>query len=141
MHAAFTGAYDDAVGLTLPYPGVPEALEGLRQAGHVLGLCTNKPVGAARAVLRHLGLDRHFAVVIGGGSLPVHKPDPAPLHATLAAMGGGDCLYVGDSEVDAETSARARVPFLLFTEGYRKTPANDIRTMRRLPASRTCQRW
>lgn len=121
MYAAFIRHYDEAVTLTQPYPGVDDTLATLRRDGHVLGLCTNKPLGAARAVLRHLGLDQHFAVAIGGDSLPVHKPDPAPLHATLASMGDGPCLYVGDSEVDAETALRAGVPFLLFTEGYRKT--------------------
>ena len=41
-------------------------------------------------------------------------------------MGDGLCIYVGDSEVDAETAKRADVPFLLFTEGYRKTPIEEI---------------
>ncbi len=35
-------------------------------------------------------------------------------------------IYVGDSEVDAETADRADVPFLLFTEGYRKTPVAEL---------------
>lgn len=33
---------------------------------------------------------------------------------------------MGDSEVDAETAQRAGVPFLLFTEGYRKTEVASI---------------
>ena len=35
-------------------------------------------------------------------------------------------LYVGDSEVDAETAERAGVPFALFTKGYRKTPIEQL---------------
>src|SRR3546814_19273576 len=34
--------------------------------------------------------------------------------------------YVGDSEVDAATAAAVGVPFLLFTEGYRKTPVEAL---------------
>jgi phosphoglycolate phosphatase len=124
--AAFVARYEGAVALTVPYPGVAAALESLGRGGHALGLCTNKPVGPARSVLAHFGLDRHLASVVGGDSLPVHKPDPAPLQAAFAALGDGACLFVGDSEVDAETAARAGVPFLLFTEGYRKSPVDAL---------------
>lgn len=119
----YTAASSD---LTRPYPGVVAALEGFLQAGHAMALCTNKPEAPARAILRDLGLERFFRVVIGGDSLPVTKPDPAPLHACIAALGGGATVYVGDSEVDAATAAAARVPFALFTEGYRKTPVADL---------------
>jgi phosphoglycolate phosphatase len=124
--AAFIGRYDDAVTLTVPYPGVEAALEALTAAGHRLGVCTNKPIRPCRAVLAHLRLDRHFGTVWGGDSLPVHKPDPAPLHAAFEALGDGSRLYVGDSDVDAATAQAARVPFLLFTEGYRKAPVSEM---------------
>ncbi|RMF39471.1 MAG: phosphoglycolate phosphatase [Alphaproteobacteria bacterium] len=124
--AGFLAAYEGAVGLTRPYPGVPEALEALRQAGHRLGLCTNKPAAPAHAVLRHLGLAGFLDCVIAGDSLPERKPDPAPLQAALAALGDGRPVYVGDSEIDAETARRAGVPFLLFTQGYRKRPVEEL---------------
>ncbi len=122
----FHDRYDDAVRLTHPYPGVVAALEALRGAGHRLGICTNKPLQPTHSVLNHLGLDRFFDTVWGGNSLPVSKPDPAPLHAAFDALSGGPCLYVGDSEVDAETAVRADIPFLLFTEGYRKSPVTEM---------------
>lgn len=125
---AFLDSYDSFVGLTRPYDGVAGALAQLRAAGHRLGVCTNKPLRATRAVLAHVGLDGFFETVWGGDSLPVHKPDPAPLHAALAALGTGPAVFVGDSEVDAETALRADVPFALFLGGYRKTPAEDLRT-------------
>ncbi|NEX48005.1 phosphoglycolate phosphatase [Rhodobacter sp. ETT8] len=112
--------------LTRPYPGVVAALTALQQAGHLMGVCTNKPVAPARDVLRDLGLAPFFSAVIGGDSLPVAKPDPAPLHACIAALGGGPTLYIGDSEVDAATATAAGVPFALFTEGYRKTSVADL---------------
>lgn len=124
--SAFIGAYDDAVHLTVPYSGVRVALEELRARGHALGVCTNKPLQPTRAVLVHLGLDRLFDIVLGGDSLPVHKPDPAPLRAAFDALSNGPEIYVGDSEVDAETARRAGVPFLLFAEGYRKNPVDRI---------------
>jgi 2-phosphoglycolate phosphatase, prokaryotic len=122
----FLSRYDGAVHLTHPYPGAAAALDALAGAGHRLGLCTNKPASPARAVLRHLALEDRFDVLIGGDSLPVRKPDPHPLHAAFAALGEGPCLFVGDSEIDAETAQRAGVPLLLFTEGYRKTPVDRL---------------
>jgi phosphoglycolate phosphatase len=105
---------------------VPAALTALAAAGHRMAICTNKPYGPTLAVLRHLGLFGHFAAVIGGDSLPQRKPDPAPLHETVRLLGGGPVLFVGDSEVDAETAINAGIPFLLYTEGYRKAPVADL---------------
>ena len=113
-------AYETAHDLTSVYPGSIAALQALSDAGHRLGICTNKPERPALAVLQHFGLDRFFSVVIGGDSLPQRKPDPAPLHVAISALGGGPTVFVGDSEVDAETAFAASVPFALFTCGYRK---------------------
>ncbi|SMX47381.1 phosphoglycolate phosphatase [Maliponia aquimaris] len=106
------------------YPGVLDALTALAQAGHRLTLCTNKPYEATRAALRDTGLAPFFDIVIGGDSLPSRKPDPAMLRAALD--GADSALYVGDSEIDAETAERAGIPFLLYTEGYRKTPVEQL---------------
>lgn len=120
--------YNDAASdTTRPYPGIPEALTGLLDMGCILGICTNKPEAPARHVLEALDLSRFFSAVIGGDTLATRKPDPAHLITSFDALAAhGPRLFVGDSEVDAETSARARIPFLLFTEGYRKTPISEI---------------
>ena len=109
-----------------PYDGVPEALGMLGNEGIALGICTNKPEAPARSLLAHLGLSDRFGAVIGGDSLPVRKPDPAPLRAALDALGATEALYVGDSEVDEATARAARVPFALFERGYRKTPLDRV---------------
>lgn len=112
---------------TRPYPGVQEALEALRQAGMPLGLCTNKPEAPARHILQALNLEPYFGAVIGGDSLPVRKPDPDHLRAAFDTLGQHPVrIFVGDSEVDAETAQRANVPFLLFSRGYRKSPVSQI---------------
>lgn len=109
------------------YPGLPEALHALRAQGWRLGLCTNKPEAPARAILAAFGLTDLFEVVVGGDTLVVRKPDPAPLRHGFAALGAPMArLYVGDSETDAETARRAGLPFLLFTEGYRKSPPEAL---------------
>ncbi|MFC0339755.1 phosphoglycolate phosphatase [Paracoccus niistensis] len=126
MIAGFGARYEAAVGLTTIYAGAAGALEALKAQGHVLGLCTNKPVAPARAVMRHFGILNHFTAIIGGDSAPTRKPDPEPLRMAVAACGGGPALFVGDSEVDAATATAAGVPLIVHTEGYRKTPAEDF---------------
>jgi len=124
--AQFLERYEDAVHLTRLYPGVLDTLDALAAAGHTLGICTNKPEAPTRAVLRHFNLTDRFAAVFGGDTLALRKPDPAPLLACHAALGGGPVLYVGDSEVDAETAQRADLPFALFTKGYRKAAIDTL---------------
>lgn len=126
MKDRFIAEYEVAHGLTRIYPGVEAALADLRGRGWRLAICTNKPHGPALTVLAHFGWTGRFDVVIGGDSLPVVKPDPAPLQAAIAGLGGGPVVYVGDSEVDAQTAAAARVPFVLFTGGYRRSPVDQI---------------
>lgn len=126
MQARFNARYETAFDLTVIYPGVVKALDALAGTGCALGVCTNKPIAPTRAVLGHFNLSQHFSAVYGGDSLAVRKPDPAPLLATVAALGRKQVIYVGDSEVDAETAERAGLPFLLFTEGYRKTAVHDL---------------
>ena len=124
--ARFVQIYETAVNRTVLYPGVAQALDALRADGWRMGVCTNKPLAPTHAVLAHFGLDQAFETVIGGDSLAVRKPDPAPLLAALVRLGTTRAVFVGDSEVDAQTAQAARQPFALFTEGYRKTPVADL---------------
>jgi phosphoglycolate phosphatase len=70
--------------------------------------------------------DLAFDAVVCGDSLPARKPDPLPLIETVRRLGGPPALYVGDSEVDAETAGRAGVPFLFFRGGYCHVPPEGL---------------
>lgn len=109
------------------YPGVESALAQIEKA-HIVGICTNKAAAMTDKVVRAYGLDRRISHVMSGDSLPVKKPDPAPLFALAEQMGAErkDIVYVGDSETDAETAQRAQVPFYLYRHGYRKTPVEEL---------------
>lgn len=112
--------------LSRPFDNVLPALEALSAKGFKLAVCTNKPEEIARQILQDIGMGSYFSSVIGGDSLSVRKPDPAPLHAAIGQADAKTAIYVGDSEVDSETALAANVPFVLFTEGYRKAPISDI---------------
>ena len=108
------------------YPNVTETLARLSDMGHRLSVCTNKPEATTLAMLDAFDIARFFEAVIGGDTLPTHKPDPAPLLAALSGDDIQDGLLVGDSEVDGQTAANAGVPFFLFTEGYHRGPLSEI---------------
>lgn len=126
MMAAFLDNYETQFSRTTLYPGVQDMLQTLAQRGHPLAICTNKPERPTRAILTHFNLLHYFPVIIGGDTLPQRKPDPAPLHAAHQALGGGPAVFVGDSEVDAETAHAAALPFALFTGGYRTRSVADL---------------
>ena len=101
------------------YPGAREAVAQLRAAGFAVAICTNKPAKLAEDLMRALGFRDDFAALIGADTLPVRKPDPAPLRAAIAAIGGDArrSLLVGDTVTDRETGRAASVPVALVTFG------------------------
>ena len=126
VEAELVVRYETEVEGNTQYPGVEHALQRLADMGCAMAVATNKPYRPAMAALRHVGLDRFFPVVLGGDSLPTRKPDPAIVHEAQRRLGRDRALFVGDSEVDCETAQNAGLPFLIYTEGYRKTPVEDL---------------
>ena len=124
--ARFIAIYEAETARTRLFPGVRAALDAIRGAGHPLALCTNKPGGPLAHTLKAAALERTFDVVVAGDTLPVRKPDPAPLRHILDRLNADAAIYVGDSETDAETARRAGLPFVLFTEGIRVAPVDEI---------------
>ena len=57
---ADTGLYENQV-----YEGIPEMLENARHAGYISFVATSKPTVYADRIVKHFGLDRHFAGVYG----------------------------------------------------------------------------
>jgi phosphoglycolate phosphatase len=119
--ARFLERYEaQASNLTRPYPDVPDVLATLRADGWALAICTNKPQATTRRLLAELGLDHHFTAVLGGDSLPVGKPDPAPVMAALRAVGGDArrSAMVGDHANDLAAGQAAGIAVILARYGY-----------------------
>jgi phosphoglycolate phosphatase len=103
---------------TAAYPGLEEALDEIARSGSSIAVCTNKAEALTLKLLAALGWERRFAAVVGGDSLPVRKPDPAPLVEAIARAGGGRAAFVGDSIVDAETARAAGIRFVAVSFGF-----------------------
>ncbi|HLT45211.1 MAG TPA: phosphoglycolate phosphatase [Luteimonas sp.] len=104
-----------------PFDGVETLLRAIEDGGARWGIVTNKPEALARALMPILGWEARCAVLVGGDTLPVAKPDPRPLlHAARAqSLGPGECVYVGDDERDIIAARAAGMPALVALWGYR----------------------
>ena len=111
---------------TKAFPGVEAALDALAAGGTALALCTNKPERLTHALLDALGWADRFQSVVGGDTLIVRKPDPAPLHEAIARAGGGRAAFVGDSITDADTAKAAGLPFVAVSFGYSDRPVEAL---------------
>ena len=105
---------------TLPFPGMKEGLSRLRAMGFPLAVVTNKAARFVQPHLEHAGIAQHFALVIGGDTLPTRKPDAGPLLHVAAAFGipPARLLMVGDSINDVESARAAGCPVLVLPYGY-----------------------
>ncbi|WP_170442004.1 HAD-IA family hydrolase [Ruegeria arenilitoris] len=113
-------AYGQAIDThTTFYPGALQAVEALKAAGYGVGICTNKPEALAELLMTRLGARALFGSLVGADTLPVRKPDPAPLREAARRAGGlpDHCILVGDSDTDRNTARAAGVPSILVTFG------------------------
>ena len=107
---------------TRPFPGIEFAMDGLAARGAKLAICTNKLEGLAYELVEALGWTRRFAAIVGGDTLPVRKPDPAPLFEAIARAGGGPAAFVGDSITDTDTARNAAIPCVAVSFGFSDRP-------------------
>lgn len=111
-----------------PFPGCLEALAALRDRGARLAVCTNKPEDLARLLLDELDMTRLFDAIVGGDTLPVQKPDPAPLLEAIARAGGDRAMaiLVGDASPDVGAAKAAGVPCVICDFGYNDLPPAEL---------------
>lgn len=105
---------------TVAYAGVSDGLISLKKAGFTLAIVTNKPYEFVPPILQTLGWDKDFALVLGGDSLPVKKPDPMPLLTACEKLGfsPSQAMMIGDSKNDILAGQNANMPTLAVSYGY-----------------------
>ncbi len=105
-----------------PFNGVAELLDAIEAAGSRWGIVTNKPEYLARQLMPLLGWQARCAVLVGGDTLSVRKPDPEPLlHAArVVGIAIEDCAYVGDDARDIQAARAAGMHSVVALWGYRR---------------------
>jgi phosphoglycolate phosphatase len=103
-----------------PFDGVEAMLATLESAHVPWAVVTNKPAFLTDPLLAHLGMDTRAAAVVSGDTLPLRKPDPAPvLHAcALAGVDPDACIFVGDDQRDVQAGHAAGLYTVAAAWGY-----------------------
>jgi len=118
---------DNTSGRSCLYPGVREGLDYLKRTGLRLACVTNKAEQFTLPLLRDMGILGDFELVVSGDTLPVKKPDPAPLLHAAEKLGvtPAESLMVGDSRSDVKAARAAGFPIVCVSYGYNH--GEDIR--------------
>ena len=97
---------------SFPFPGIPEAIASLKNAGFTVGVVTSKRAVLATKSLKAHGLFDVFACVNGAEDSTAHKPDPDPLLTAAKKLGVSPdrCVYVGNSPYDLQAAHAANMP-------------------------------
>lgn len=129
LFAEFLDYYGDHLAdHTQIFDGLVPALETLEQRGYKLGVVTNKVEGLSLEVIKLLGLDTFFPVLIGGDTLPVRKPDPTPIFEAVSRLKGDRActVMVGDSPFDIDAAKNAGVGSIAVSFGYTHVPPGEM---------------
>ena len=116
---------------TRPYDGIPELLEALkrksdeamRRTGErwFLAVASNKYQAATEKIVAQL-FPGVFDIVLGERVGVERKPNPQIVYDILSTLNTQhstlNCLYIGDSLVDAETARAAGATLVLCTWGF-----------------------
>ena len=100
---------------TKPYDGIVDMLSELKSRGFKLAVVSNKIDFMTRAVVKEYFGDTVFDFVTGQCDGIIPKPDPSMVYKVMEQFGvtADECIFVGDSGVDAETGKNAN----MFTVG------------------------
>lgn len=99
------------------FPGVPELVDDLADAGVTAGIATSKSRDAALETLALAGVDLPVTVAMEDTAL--HKPNPEPIRLALERLGadGRPAVYVGDAVVDVQAAKAAGLDSIAVTWG------------------------
>lgn len=111
---------------SLPYPGLIAAMDRLIDAGVRLAICTNKAERFAVPLMHQIGLSDRFASIIGGDTVGVTKPDPAPIHAMIERAGGGRAIFLGDTINDIAGARNAGIANIAVSFGFLDGPVENL---------------
>ncbi len=129
LHKAMLDFYADNIAReSRVFPGLIALLNKCKAHGLKMGVCTNKVERLSNKLLDEIGLAPYFDAVVGGDTLPIMKPDPAP-YLEVARRLGEDArksAMFGDSETDIRTAQNVGVPVIAVTFGYTARPVSEF---------------
>ncbi len=106
---------------TVPYPGIPDLLDGLTDRGVPIGVLSNKAHDFTVKCVEEFLSDWNWDMVLGQREGGVRKPDPAGGLEIAEAVGVApeNCYFIGDSDVDMFTAINAGMHAIGVSWGFR----------------------
>ncbi len=106
--------------LTKPYNGIIDLLNTLKEKGIKIAVVSNKADFAVKTLMVDY-FNGLYDCAYGERAGVERKPAPDGVLAAISEMGGeiANTVYIGDSEVDVETSKNAKLPCIAVTWGFR----------------------
>lgn len=103
------------------YEGIPEMLKALKDRGIHLAVLSNKPDRQTVKVVKEIFGDNIFDYAQGQKDGIRRKPEPDGVWYLMEQMqvSKEECLYIGDSEVDAATGKNAGLKTISVLWGFR----------------------
>ena len=103
------------------YEGIPEMLKALKDRGIHLAVLSNKPDRQTVKVVKEIFGDNIFDYAQGQKDGIRRKPEPDGVWYLMEQMqvSKEECLYIGDSEVDAATGRNAGLKTIGVLWGFR----------------------
>ncbi|MDO7833857.1 HAD family hydrolase [Sphingobium sp. HBC34] len=111
---------------SVPYPGLIAAMDALAARGVKLAICTNKAERFTIPLMHQIGLSDRFAAIVGGDTVGVAKPDPAPIHAMIERAGGGRTIFIGDTINDIAGARNAGIANVAASFGFLDGPVENL---------------
>lgn len=104
-----------------PYEGIPEMLKALKDKGIHLAVLSNKPDRQTVKVVKAIFGEEMFDYAQGQKEGIRRKPEPDGVWYLMEQMhvSKEECLYIGDSEVDAATGRNAGLKTIGVLWGFR----------------------
>jgi phosphoglycolate phosphatase len=105
---------------TRPFEGIEPLLDALESNGIAWGIVTNKPGYLTDDLVKQIGWSERVCAVVSGDTLPVRKPDPAPvlLACERAGLDPARCVFVGDDRRDVLAGRDAGLYTVAVQWGY-----------------------
>ena len=124
LEKAFRKSYDEeGWKMSTCYPEASPVLLAMQNEGIRLFVITNKPLHVSTQILERLGWTRLFEAVITRESRqPAYagKKEMLEFLTFTYSVNPTSCVFVGDTQEDADAAAACAIPFAFVSHGYGK---------------------
>ncbi|MCH5197799.1 MAG: HAD-IA family hydrolase [Oscillospiraceae bacterium] len=121
VYSDFSEHYEqNCANATAPYDGITEVITEIRNRGMKTAVVSNKIDSAVKQLAEEY-FGSLFDMCVGESDKIKKKPAPDEVEAVLRELNikKEEALFVGDSEVDIETSKNAGLPIISVTWGFK----------------------